>query len=145
MKDLSKKVIEAIERYQVPGCVNDYSEDNIVQDGVGVEWSEHVAGTSVTSPRGLERIYLGMPNGFFRLGKAETPINIFSTWEQKEEKWKYDFLNVPCWKYLDKHGNTIVRGLSPRINAPFLHVILGNHIEKIDCHEITEDNLLGMN
>ena len=76
---LTKEAKKAIEIYQVPGCCNDYDENNIKQDGVGSEWSEHVAGTSITSPRGLERIYLGMPIPFGRLGKAETPINIFET------------------------------------------------------------------
>lgn len=144
MKNLSEEVLKAIETYQVPGCVSDYSRESLIQNGVGVEWSEHVAGTSVTSLRGLERIYLGMPRPFSRLGKAETPINIFVSMEEKDKVWKYDIFNVPCWKYLDEHGNTLVRGLSPRINNPFLHVILGDHINEIDCYELTDSDLNGM-
>lgn len=144
MKDLSEKVIEAIEAYQVPGCVNDFSRENIVQNGVGVEWSEHVCGTSVTSVRGLEHIYLGLPTPFARLGKAKTPINIFTDWKQKEKVWAYDKFNVPCWKYLDEYGNTLVRGLSPRINSPFLHITLGDHRDKISCYELTEEDLKTM-
>ena len=36
----------------------------------------------------------------------------------------YNKFNVPVWVHLNKHGDTIVRGLSPRINCPFLHVFL---------------------
>lgn len=86
-----------------------------------------------------------MPVPFSRLGKDESPINIFESWEQKEDKWSYDKFNIPCWKYLDEHKNTLVRGLSPRINKTFLHVILGNHLEKINCYELTNEDILGMN
>jgi hypothetical protein len=141
---MKEEILKAIKTYQVPGCVNDFDENNIVQQGVGVEWSEHVAGTSVTSPRGLERIYLGMPRPFSRLGKAETPINIFESWEQLKDKWSYDKFNIPCWKYLDENGNTLVRGLSPRINTPFLHIIIGDCIDQIDCYQLTKEDIDGM-
>lgn len=148
MKDISPEVLKAIETYQVPGCVNDYEEEKekgLEQDGAGVEWSSHVAGTSMTSPRGLESLYLGMPLPFSRLGESKTPINIFKTWGQKEDVWKYNFTNIPVWKYLDEHGNTLVRGLSPRINRPFLHVILGNHLDKINCYELTKEDINQLN
>lgn len=144
MKDLSKKVIEAIETYQVPGCVNDYQRENIVQNGPGVEWLEHVAGTMVFPTVG--KFFLGMPVGFCRVGVFdEMPINIFTSMEQLNSVWKYDKFNIPCWKYLDKHGNTLVRGLSPRVNKPFLHIILGDNRAAIDCLEITNNDLKEMN
>ena len=112
MENKTKIAIQAIETYQVPGAVGDFDKNNFKQEGSGIEWSGHVSGTSQTSPRGLERFHLGMPIPFSRLGKAETEINIFLSWEEKEKVWQYNVFNIPCWKFLDKHLNTLVRGLS---------------------------------
>ena len=53
----------------------------------------------------------------------------------------YDMFNIPVWKYLDEHGNTLVRGIMPRRNEPFLHIYIGNCIDKINCLEITKQNI----
>jgi hypothetical protein len=63
-------------------------------------------------------------------------INIF---EKFSDGWDYDQFNIPVWKHLDENGNTIVRGISPRINAPFLHVYSGNCLSEISCKLITSD------
>ena len=57
---------------------------------------------------------------------------------------KYDKLNIPVWKHLDKHGNTLVRGLIPRRNEPFLHIFLENCISQIHCLEISNEDIKNM-
>jgi hypothetical protein len=136
----TQKIIAAIRRYQVPGSAGEFDARNFTNDH---GWKEHVPGT-ITSFAG--RILLGMPKGFNRCGPIDPEqvarwIWIYATWEEKQAHWPYGILNVPVWKYLDEHGNTIVRGLSPRVNTPFLHVILGDHRGKIRCAEITNKEL----
>jgi len=130
------KTKSIVEEYQCPGCLygtnlNCYEKSN----GRGLECSKHVAGTRSR----IESFFLGMPKGFNRLGSQDKlKINIF---EKFADGWGYDKFNVPVWKYLDEQGNTIVRGISPRINAPFLHVFAGNFIDEINCLEITKADL----
>jgi len=83
--------------------------------------------------------FLGLPAGFNRLGIAEdTRIHIY---EKFEDGWGYDKYNVPVWKYLDENNNTIVRGICPRNNYPWIHIFLENCVEKIECIEITNDEM----
>jgi len=87
----------------------------------------HCPGTSLS---GCGKILLGMPKGFNRLGLCgKTVINIFNIFPNG---WEYTELNVPVWKYLDDKGNTLVRGLCPRVNSPFIHIYLENCIDKRD-------------
>lgn len=128
-------VINAVETYQCPGCVCG-SDASCYKKGFGLECEKHVVGTTISY---IGRIFLGLPKGFNRLGPCDdTSLNIFKT---LEEGWGFDKLNVPVWKYLDEHGNTLVRGISPRINAPFVHVFIGDHRAGIDCIEITNQDL----
>jgi hypothetical protein len=94
-------------------------------------------------------IFLGMPKGFNRLGsmqgqKEYLKISIFENWEHCKKEFEYDKFNIPCWKYRNSKGYIFVRGLSPRINLPFLHIILEDCLDKIDCLEITEKDLADM-
>lgn len=148
MNKLNNKIWNAIKDYQFPGCVNEEpTRKNVVQEGVGVEWSDHVAGTLIMPFVGT--VFLGMPKGFDRLGifdghnSEQMKINIFEDWKNFEEcfKYGYDFKNVPVWKYLNDKGHTFVRGLMPRINRPFLHIILEDCRNKINCFEITSEQL----
>jgi hypothetical protein len=87
-----------------------------------------------------------MPTGFNRLGKMQgkpeyLKINIFESYAHLNSIWGYDKFNIPCWKYCDEDGNTIVRGLCPRRNEPFLHVILEDCRDKINCLEITKEDI----
>jgi hypothetical protein len=135
---MEEKIKDAIEKYQCSGCVCG-SDVSCYKPSETEACGKHVVGTAVT---GIGKIFLGMPKGFNRLGPAETmAINIFKS---ISDGWKFDFLNIPVWKYLDSNGNTIVRGISPRINSPFLHVFLGDCMDNIDCAEITNDDLDGM-
>lgn len=126
---------KAVKEYQCPGCVCGSDPYGCYKNehGDGIECTKHVVGTSVT---GVGVFFLGMPTGFNKLGPNEKlKIKIF---EKFTDVFDYDKFNVPVWKHLDKHGNTIVRGLMPRINFPFLHIILENCIDKVECIEITE-------
>lgn len=127
---------DCVKEYQCTGCTNGSFPECFNDSGEGCR--SHSAGTYMM---GVGKLFLGMPKGFNRSGVAETEsIEIFKSFPKH---W-YDMFNVPVWKYLDEHENTIVRGISPRINSPFIHVISGNHIDKIDCLEITNEDLEDM-
>lgn len=148
MNKKDQKVIDAIKKYQVPGAVGDFNEDNFEQEGVGFEWSSHIPGTLILPNVGT--VFLGMPTGFNRIGprtqesEDRLRINIFSDMEHHDSKCEYNKFNVPVWKYFDGE-NTIVKGIMPRIMRPFLHVILGNVLDKVDCLEITDKDISEMN
>lgn len=131
----------AIEEYQCSGCINggDISCFKENTNG-GIGCGNHYAGTTIY---GVGKIFLGMPKGFNRLGEQEElkPI-IYDTFESSN--WKYDMWNIPVWKYLSEEGHTFVRGLMPRRNEPFLHVFLENCIDKINCLEVSRDDVYEM-
>jgi hypothetical protein len=138
---MKTQVKNAIEEYQCSGCVSgsDVScfEEN---ESGGVGCGKHCAGTMCF---GIGSFFLGMPKGFNRLGEnSKLKPNIYETFESSE--WEYDKWNVPVWKFLSKEGHTFVRGISPRVNRPFIHIFLENCIEKINCLEISQDDVDGM-
>jgi len=79
-----------------------------------------------------------MPKGFDRtndsLGESKYDLKIL-------EAPEYDKFNVAVWKHLDGHGNTLVRGLMPRLNQPFVHIYEGDQRDKISCLEITQEDI----
>ena len=96
-----------------------------------------IAGTFIT---GIGKIFLGMPKGFNRLGKQEDMrIRLWTNFNDEYNMW-----NVPTWKYKNKQGHTIVRGLMPRRNEAFLDIFLEDCIDKIDCQEITNEDIRNM-
>jgi len=134
---MNEQAKNAVETYQCPGCVcgNDiscYKNEKVV----GIGCSSHVAGTIIFP---IGKIALGMPKGFNRV-KDGTLVNIL----QSTDDFKYNNLNVPVWKRLDENGNTLIRGLSPRIDSSFLHVILGDNMDKFDCFEVDDEFLEGI-
>ena len=131
----------AIEEYQCSGCISgsDISCFEINSAG-GIGCGKHFAGTGVI---GVGNFFLGMPRGFNRLGEyTKLKPNIYDTFESSE--WKYNMWNIAVWKYLSKDGHTFVRGIMPRRNEPFIHVFLENCIDKINCLEISQDDVNGM-
>lgn len=134
---MKNKQKEAIERYQCPGCVRGHDISCFEARG-SLECGKHVAGA--LSP-GAGSFFLGLPNGFNRLGINKTKVYIF---ESLKDGWGFDVFNVPVWKHLDKHGSTLVRGISPRINAPFLHIFLEDCMDEINCLKITDEDIEGM-
>ncbi len=131
----------AIEEYQCSGCISgsDVScfEEN---ESGGLGCGKHRAGTICF---GTGSFFLGMPKGFNRLGEdSKLKPNIYESFESSE--WGYDKWNIPVWKFLSKEGHTFVRGISPRINKPFIHIFLENCMEKINCLEISQDDVDSM-
>jgi hypothetical protein len=91
---------------------------------------------------GVGTLFLGMPKGFMRLGPIQTEhMHLFIF----EDDWGFfDKFNIPVWRYLDEHGNTLVRGLSPRVNVPFLHIYLKDIRDKVNCLELTKAEVEAM-
>lgn len=131
-----------IKEYQCPGCTYDHPDCEASFNNEGCE--KHRAGTYII---GVGKIFLGMPKGFNRAGALSDvfiSFGVYHKWEDFMEHTGMDKFNIPVWKYLDENGNTCVRGLAPRINKPYLCVIGGNHMDKIDCYEITAEDQEGM-
>lgn len=135
-----EKKLSFVEEYQCPGCVVGMDSSCFepdLENGVGC--ANHVCGTIFS---GIGHVFLGMPKGFNRRGfQDDLKINIF---EKFSDGWGYTKFNVPVWRHLNKHGHTLVRGISPRINAPFLQIFLEDCMSEIDCLEITKDDINGM-
>jgi hypothetical protein len=144
---------QAIAEYQCPGCSAGSGPECATPCNIGIGCGSHVADTFLSH---AGRLYLGMPKGFNRIGGSDkkTPLHIFESYETFYKEWAhstvkgeqngYDEWNVPVWKFLDEHGSTLVRGLSPRVNGPFLHVFLEDCRDKINCLEITKEMQNGM-
>lgn len=135
---------EAIKEYQCPGCVcgSDLECGSYKNADTGQGCGGHVAGTMIG---GLGTIFLGLFTGFNRLGPDNRMLlTIFETQAQQEKIFSYDMFNIPTWKYRNEEGHIFIRGLSPRINRPFLHVILKGNFESIKCLEITKNQLAEM-
>lgn len=126
-----------VEEYQCPGCVCGSDKSCYVSENDSMECTKHVAGTMAFPMVGT--FLPGMPKGFNRIGSEDKlKINIF---DKFSNGWGYNKFNIPVWKHLDEHGNTLVRGLSPRVNNPFLHIFLEDCIDKIDCLEFTKEDI----
>lgn len=130
----------AVKEYQCIGCVDGpYPDCYKTETGYGISCREHLAGTGASF---TGRFFPSMPAGFNRLGHWDRmKPEIFEKFT--DEIW-LDKFNVPVWKHLDEHGNTLVRGLRPRLNEPFLMVILGDHLDKIECREISREEMKAM-
>ena len=127
-----------VNEYQCPGCIYGGNEC-FKENEIGIGCKSHCTSTYIM---GLGKIFLGLDHGFNRLGRLpETQLCIFENHEQQKSVWEYDYLNMPVWKYLNKNNHVIIRGMLPRINEPFIHVILENCIDKIECFEITDEHL----
>lgn len=130
---MSQKITNAIQEYQCPGCIiGQYP--TCYEKGNDEACIKHIPGTFGF---GIGVFYLGMPKGFCRLGPfKDMKITIF---KEFNDGWGYnDIFNIPIWKYKDKLGNTLVRGLCPRTNFPWLHIFLTDCIKDINCLEITK-------
>ena len=137
---MQNNIKEAVENYQCPGCVNGMDTSCYERASLGVKCCKHVAGTLIS---GIGKIYLGMPIGFNRIGPNE--FMNFDIFETFDSGWGYDLWNIPVWKHLTKDGHVLVRGLSPRTNTTFIHIFLENCIDKIECLEISEEDISNMN
>ena len=141
MQIMETKFKKAIEEYQCSGCVGGSDISCFERNDIGgVGCGKHHAGTIML---GIGNFFLGLPKGFNRLGECTKlkPI-IYDTYDSSD--WKYDRWNIPVWKHLSKEGHTFVRGVMPRRNEYFVHVFLEDCISKIDCLEISQDDIDGM-
>jgi hypothetical protein len=138
---MKENIKQAIEEYQCSGCVCGYNTECFESNEIGgCGCGKHHAGTIVSF---IGNIFLGMPKGFNRLGEyTKLQPTIYETFESSE--WKYNMWNIPVWKHLTKDNHTMVRGIMPRKNEPFLHVFLENCLDKINCLEITQADVNGM-
>lgn len=141
LDDELKKVIE---EYQCSGCVcgsspNDGCFEKSRLSGIGC--GKHVPGTMISN---IGTIFLGLPKGFNRLGPDKTlrPL-IYDNIKQKNESFGcYDNFNVPVWKHINESGHLLLKGMSPRINFNFLHIILDSKgHEEIKCLELTSEEI----
>ena len=135
---------QTITEYQCPGCSNSSFDQCYKKNDIGIGCASHSPGTIVI-PYGT--VFLGMPKGFNRLRSIEKmSIIIWQSYEQFQKDWSFGYgkFNVPCWKYLDEFENTLVRGLSPRVNIPFLHIFVGDARDKINCLELTNEDVNAM-
>lgn len=129
---MDDKLQIAVENYQCAGCVNGSFPECYKKHAWGSGCDNHAAGTYLS---GIGKIFLGLPKGFNRLGpNAQTRVVIY----EKFEDDLYDQWNIPTWKFLDEHGNTLVRVLSPRTNFSAVHVILEDCMDKIKCQKVTK-------
>lgn len=135
---------KAVENYQCTGCLKGSStKDGCYKKSGDSSCLSHIPGTMIL---GLGKILLGYPKGFNRMGPVEKMnTQIFQDEKEFSNTWgEYDKFNVPVWKYKSEEGHVIVRGLSPRTNSPFIHIFLYDRMDKINCLEITKQDLEGM-
>ena len=135
---MDQKLKETIEEYQCSGCVVGSDIECFKPHGGGKGCGAHLAGTLLS---GIGKIFLGLPKGFCRLGFYNNMIpRIYTEWEEDQ----YNMWNMPVWKHLDTNGNTLVRGMCPRTNWPFIDIFIGDVRDKIECLEITQEQVNAM-
>jgi len=141
---MKQTIKNAIKEIQCAGCVCGSDTSCYIKGSIGVGCDKHAAGTIIFPIVGP--IFLGLPKGFNRLGEFNRmKLYIFETFDDfKKYDFEYDKYTIPVWKFLSKKGHTFIRGLQPRINEPFLHIVLTNCIDKIECLEITQSDIDGM-
>jgi hypothetical protein len=152
----------AIEQYQCTGCVRGTDISCYQPSENGISCGAHVAGTRAF-PGGL--LWLGLPKGFNRSGPLDHNIKLeiyeslnvlnseLSNLDKKvnqivksesmmDVKVFYNKFNVPVWKHRTASGHVLVRGVSPRVNIPFLHILLNDSgFDQIPCLEITSADI----
>jgi len=124
-----------VETYQCPGCVVG-GDISCFEPSETLACGKHVPGTMGFPAIG--RFFLGLPKGFCRFTNNGTKLHIY---KDLENNWGYDKFNIPVWKHLDEHGNTLVRGMCPRLDFTWIHVFVGNKINDINCLEITKSDM----
>lgn len=118
---------DLVTTYQCPGC--NVGSGMACFKGRGLSCRAHIPAAS------LDGRCLGMPRGFMQISASKTPICIF----ESVHDFPIDNLSIPVWKHLDEHGNTVVRGLRPHRNQPFLNVYVGDVRSAFDCFEVSTE------
>lgn len=135
---------EAVDSYQCSGCTSG-SDTSCYEksQNLDISCSKHSVGTMVL---GIGWLQIGLPNGFNRVSKGQTKIvdfYMYKTYEDKEKDFSFNMFNIPVWKYLH-NGHTLIRGVCPRTNTLFIQCILEDCMDKIDCLELTSEQVKAM-
>jgi hypothetical protein len=138
--------LDAIREYNCPGCVHGPEApacSRYAPDDKGCR--AHHPGTMGL---GIGAFALGLPKGFCRFGKQPTDrIEIHESWTAMVEAQPNlrTVFCVPVWKHLDRHGNTVIRWYSPRTNAGWSVVVLGDCRDMMpNALDITQEHLNNM-
>jgi len=129
-----------IQNYQCSGCIKSREGCYSGKNETNIACNNHRSGTMAS---GIGKLLLGLPTGFNRMGIFDDmEINIYQSFDDMDKEWGFNMFNVPVWKYLDnKEGVVFIRGISPRVNKPFIHIVLESCINKINCLEITKQEM----
>lgn len=136
MKDL-------ISLYQCPGCMHGPDAESC--DALKLTDEGCATHRPGTMGFGIGTFYLGMPKGFNRLGH-NPPTQLYIV-ESLDVAWvpSTRMYNIPAWKHLDEHGNTLVRFYSPRLNYGYSVVVRGNCMNELPgVVEITQEHIDNM-
>ncbi len=146
--ELSQVVKDAVDSYQCSGCTNGSNISCYERSrSSDISCMKHSAGTMVVGLGWLQiGLQIGLPNGFNRVSKGTTKVvdfYMFETFEKHDAYFEFDVFNIPVWKYLH-NGHTLIRGISPRTNTLFIQCILEDCMDKIDCLELTAEQVKAM-
>lgn len=158
--DLVKDITE---KYLCPGCscgsdpntcdqFKPNDKNNFLTTKFGPVCLNHCAGTSIGTARGIIKIMLGFPKGFCRVPSGYSTFELSSKnpnfieyiFETEYDNTINEKFTIPFWKHLDEHGNTIAKYFCPRINKVIVFVFVGNHLDKINCKELTKEDIEAM-
>lgn len=138
-------MLAAVKQYQCSGCMNGNNPNTCPKfDPTAEGCAAHYAGTVMF---GAGAIALGMPKGFNRLGDKLRRVDVYASYDEmvRAQPNLTTIFSLPVWKHLDEHGNTLVRWFSPRINAGWVSVTLGDCRDKFPgALEITSQHLAEM-
>ena len=142
MKD-KVTMFKNVAQYQCPGCMHGSSPTDCAKADISAAGcSAQYAGVNML---GRSVIALGMPNGFNRFGTSpDRKVEVFESFEAMLAIHPNlaSVYCLPVWKYLDKNGNTLTRWYSPRTNAGWSCVILGDCRDKLpQATELTQEQV----
>jgi len=133
---METKIKEVVEKYQCPGCVGGNDTSCYIKSSDTLACDKHYAGTTIF-PR-VGRIFLGLPQGFCRLGPDED----IKIWIYKHTNdWTFDKFNVAVWKHRTKEGHILVRTFMPRLNQGSIQIFIEGDFDKIKATEITDKDI----
>lgn len=135
---------EFIEKFQCIGCTNGSNTNcgMFKKHSSNEGCQSHSAGTFTMAGK----ILLGMPKGFNRLYQMPGERVITHIEFHPELTDQFNKFNVPVWK-TRYEGAVLVRGMRPRLSAPFLMIfpeLPEEKYNKIQCLEITPEEIEGM-
>ena len=71
---------------------------------------------------------------FHNISKETVKLEIF------EKLPEYDFFRTRlAWKHLNENGHTLIRGVHMAKGKPFIHVILEDCMDEVECFEVSQE------